>query len=149
MENGSKAENGKKLAVNRNCPRPDIGKKWPKNGERNGIWVHFLFCTIFLPFFPYIEPRAISFLRPIFSRFRLAARFPFYISRTDSQRSESSYTPREATLLQNKVTWTTSGPHPSTPTLKVEFLPPKRAALRDQEEGVLRSGQEKGCAQKG
>ena len=55
MENGPKSRNGKKLAKKKeNGPRPETGEKWPKNGEKMGFGVIFLFFrhfwAIFSPF---------------------------------------------------------------------------------------------------
>ena len=49
-EIGRKIENG---------PRPEMGEQWPKNGEKMGFGVIFLFFAIFGPFFPHFGPRAI------------------------------------------------------------------------------------------
>ena len=54
MENGQKSKNvKKKLAKKENGPRPEMGKKWPKNSEQMGFGVIFplsrLFWAIFSP----------------------------------------------------------------------------------------------------
>ena len=47
-------------------PWPEMGKKWPKNGEKNGF------------LFPHFGSRGIFFFSANFFLFSISARFPFY-----------------------------------------------------------------------
>ena len=82
MENGPKAENGKKLA-NRKWPTARNGKKlaqkWPKIEKWPQIPFFHHFWAIFAPL------RTFSIFGPIFSHFWISPRFAFYSMRPDSQ----------------------------------------------------------------
>ena len=54
MENGPKSKNWKRLAKIENGPRPEMGKKRPKNGEKMGFGVTFpFFCHFWAIFSPF------------------------------------------------------------------------------------------------
>ena len=78
-----------KMAKNWPKKKMALGPKWGKNGPKiakklkNGPKSHFF--AIFGPFFPHFGPRAIFYFWPIFSHFRISARFSFYARRPDSQ----------------------------------------------------------------
>ena len=74
---GQKIENGH---------RPEMGKKWPKNGKKWDLGPFFYFFAIFGLFFPHFGPMAIFYFLPILSPFWISARFPFYTRRPDSLR---------------------------------------------------------------
>ena len=59
-----------------------MGKKWPKNGEKMGFGVIFLF---FGHFFAISGQGPFSIFWPILSHFWISACFPFYTRRPDSQ----------------------------------------------------------------
>ena len=83
MENGPKSKNGKKLAKKKKMA--EMGKRWPKNGEKIG---HFFpsFFAIFGPFFPHFGPRAIFYFLANFFPFLDFGPFsPFCTRRPDSQ----------------------------------------------------------------
>ena len=69
-------------------PRPEMGKKWPKKGEKMEFGIIFLVFAIFGPFFSHFRPWAIFYFRPIFFHFRLSARFPFYTRRRTENTGE-------------------------------------------------------------
>ena len=86
MENRPKSENGKKWPKNRKWPSARNGgkmaQKWRKKRKMTPI-SHF---SPFLGhFFPISGRGPFSIFRPIFSHFRISARFPFYTRRSDSQ----------------------------------------------------------------
>ena len=50
MESGPKSQSGTKIGQKiENGPRPEMGKKWPRNGEKMGFGVTFLFFRHFFP----------------------------------------------------------------------------------------------------
>ena len=81
LQNGKRAErqkwekNGK---VVENLPRSKMGKKWPKNTEKNGKSARFsIFSVFFGHFFPIFDRGKFSTIFPFFSHFCRSARFPF------------------------------------------------------------------------
>ena len=59
-------------------PRPKMGEKWSNNGEEMGFGVILQFLG---HFFPISRRGPFSIFLPIFSHFRLSARFQFYARR--------------------------------------------------------------------
>ena len=87
-----------------NGPRPDMGKKWPKNGEK--IWdlgSFFYFFAILGHFSPNSGRGPFSISWPIFSHFWILAYFPFYTRRPDSQ-----HKPLFARIWSRELGWSCS-----------------------------------------
>ena len=78
MENEPKSKSGKKLAKKwKMALGPKCGKKWPKNGEKMGLGVIFLFFAIF----PLFQAEGhFLFFGQFYSHFWISARFPFYLA---------------------------------------------------------------------
>ena len=70
-----------------NGPRSEMEKNGPTIGKKTGFGVNFsVFYRHFGPFLSHVGLCAIfSIFRPLFSHFRVSARFPFYTKRPDSQ----------------------------------------------------------------
>ena len=67
---GRNPKMGKKIGQKiKNGPRPEMGKKWPKNGEKIEKWPQIPFFSAFLGHFSHFGPRAIFYF--------LANFFPF------------------------------------------------------------------------
>ena len=75
-KNGSKIEDG---------PRPEMGKKWPKNGPKTAKKRVSMFSPFLGHFVPMSGRGPFSFFGQILSYFQVSARFPFYTRPPHSQ----------------------------------------------------------------